>query len=78
MTLAAIGRLVHHSTIVEMNVESYRRREAIERKRERGRPPAFAKNNKADKTERRAASIKALANETATVNDHLTRPPRLI
>src|SRR6266436_2963206 len=32
MTLAAIDRLVHHSTILEMNVESYRRRTAIERK----------------------------------------------
>jgi len=28
MTLAAVDRLVHHSTIFEMNVESYRRREA--------------------------------------------------
>jgi hypothetical protein len=26
MTLAAVDRLVHHSTIFEMNVESYRRR----------------------------------------------------
>jgi DNA replication protein DnaC len=26
MTLAAVDRLVHHSTILEMNVESYRRR----------------------------------------------------
>ena len=51
MTLAAIDRLVHHSTILEMNVESYRRREAIERKRGRGRPPAFATNKKADKTD---------------------------
>ncbi len=25
MTLAAVDRLVHHSTILEMNVESYRR-----------------------------------------------------
>ena len=38
MTLAAIDRLVHHSTILEMNVESYRRREALDRKRGRGRP----------------------------------------
>lgn len=30
MTLAAIDRLVHHSTILEMNVESYRRRAAVE------------------------------------------------
>jgi DNA replication protein DnaC len=42
MTLAAIDRLVHHATILEMNVESYRRREALERKRGRGRPPENA------------------------------------
>ena len=29
MTLAAIDRLVHHATILEMNVESYRRRAAL-------------------------------------------------
>ena len=28
MTLAAIDRLVHHATILEMNVDSYRRKEA--------------------------------------------------
>jgi DNA replication protein DnaC len=38
LTLAAIDRLVHHATIIEMNVESYRRRAAIERKRGSGRP----------------------------------------
>ena len=32
MTLAAIDRLVHHATIFEMNVESYRRRSAASRK----------------------------------------------
>ena len=42
MTLAAVDRLVHHATIFEMNVESYRRRAAIERKRGQGRPPARA------------------------------------
>jgi DNA replication protein DnaC len=42
MTLAAIDRLVHHSTILEMNVESYRRRTAIEQKRGRGRPATHA------------------------------------
>lgn len=41
-TLAAIDRLVHHATILEMNVESYRRRAAIERKRATARPPAHA------------------------------------
>ena len=33
MTLAAIDRLVHHATILEMNVESYRRKAALKRKR---------------------------------------------
>jgi IstB-like ATP binding protein len=42
MTLAAIDRLVHHATIVEMNVESYRRRTALERKRGPGRPASHA------------------------------------
>lgn len=42
MTLAAVDRLVHHATIFEMNVESYRRRIALERKRGPGRPPSRA------------------------------------
>jgi DNA replication protein DnaC len=33
MTLAAVDRLVHHATIFEMNVESYRRRAALARKK---------------------------------------------
>ena len=36
MTVAAIDRLVHRATIFELNVESYRRRTAIENKRRRG------------------------------------------
>ncbi len=42
MTLAAVDRLVHHSTIFELNVESYRRRSAVETKRGRGRPASRA------------------------------------
>ena len=39
MTLAAVDRLVHHATIFEMNVDSYRRRAALERKQQgAGRP----------------------------------------
>ena len=38
MTLAAVDRLVHHSTILEMNVESYRRRAA-----QQALPPATRK-----------------------------------
>ena len=47
--VAAVDRLVHHATILEMNVESYRRREALDRgKRKRGRPASHAtgKNTK--------------------------------
>ena len=35
MTLAAIDRLVHHAAILEMNVDSYRRKEAIDKARRR-------------------------------------------
>src|SRR5580704_6882715 len=43
MTLAAVDRLVHHATIFEMNVESYRRRAAIQRKQVgAGRPAIHA------------------------------------
>jgi DNA replication protein DnaC len=45
MTLAAVDRLVHHATIFEMNVESYRRRTAMEAKRKRGRPASYATIN---------------------------------
>ena len=47
--VAAVDRLVHHATIIEMNVESYRRRAALDRgKRKPGRPARFAteKNTK--------------------------------
>lgn len=47
MTLAAIDRLVHHAIIFEMNVESYRRKEAVDRKRSVGRPPTRATINSA-------------------------------
>jgi DNA replication protein DnaC len=43
MTLAAVDRLVHHATIFEINVDSYRRRTALERKQKgAGRPPNYA------------------------------------
>ena len=41
MTLAAVDRLVHHATIFEMNVESYRRRTAQARRTGPGRPANF-------------------------------------
>lgn len=48
MTLAAVDRLVHHATIFELNVESYRRRTAIEKKRGPGRPATRATIKNAD------------------------------
>ena len=42
MTLAAIDRTVHHATILEMNVDSYRRKEAVDHARVAGRQPTRA------------------------------------
>lgn len=63
MTLAAVDRLVHHATIFEMNVESYRRRTAMEAKRKRGRPAAYAtiKNTPLIDAERQTAAEENLA-----------------
>ena len=48
--VAAVDRLVHHATILEMNVESYRRRAALEKsKRKRGRPASFATEKNTNK-----------------------------
>ena len=51
MTLAAIDQLVHHATILEMNVESYRRREALDQKRGRGRPATHVTIKKTEKAQ---------------------------
>jgi DNA replication protein DnaC len=60
MTLAAIDRLVHHSTIFEINVESYRRRAALEQKQKgAGRPPNFA-------TIKSTAAVSPSDNQTQT------------
>jgi len=40
--LATIDRLMHYATILDMNVESYRRGAALNRKRGPGWPPAYA------------------------------------
>jgi DNA replication protein DnaC len=39
VTVAAIDRLVHHATILEMNVDSYRRRAADSRRRDQADGP---------------------------------------
>ena len=76
MTLAAVDRLVHHATIFEMNVESYRRRSAMEAKRTRGRPAAFATINNTPQSvaERQSPGTQDLAsdNHTDTLPDAAT------
>jgi hypothetical protein len=73
MTLAAVDRLVHHATIFEMNVESYRRRSAMEAKRQRGRPASFAtiKGSSQFVAERQSDHDEALASD----NQHDTFIP---
>jgi hypothetical protein len=70
VTLAAIDRLVHHATILEMNVESYRRRAALNRKRGPGRPPVHARSvwcNSPDSGRRNAAPhLQAIASPSIT------------
>jgi DNA replication protein DnaC len=52
MTLAAVDRLIHHATIFEMNVESYRRKTALQRQSKAGRPPTSATIKSIDKLSR--------------------------
>ena len=63
MTLAAVDRLVHHATILELNVESYRRRSALERQRGSKRPP------------RRTARATSLTQATINLKRHLPADP---
>ena len=62
MPLAAIDRLVKHAVILNMNVERYRRREDVNRKRQRGPPatPSTVKNTENLVPDRRPVSIKLL------------------
>jgi DNA replication protein DnaC len=67
MTLAAVDRLVHHSTIFEINVDSYRRRAALERKQDAARATApSAKITPSDSVvaPRQSNPKSPLANET--------------
>ncbi|AZO18063.1 MAG: hypothetical protein E5Y88_33620 [Mesorhizobium sp.] len=74
MTLAAVDRLVHHATIFEMNVESYRRRSAMEAKRQRGRPASYAtiKNMHELVAERRSENDENLASDNQHDNLPMT------
>src|SRR3546814_14908900 len=75
MTLAAVDRLVHHATIFEMNVESYRRRAALQRQTGAGRTPKYATIKSIEKM-----SISDNKSEeshlTATIYTRTLNPPR--
>ncbi|WP_304503466.1 IS21-like element helper ATPase IstB [Acidiphilium sp. C61] len=77
MTLAAVDRLVHHATIFEMNVESYRRKTAIQRRTGPGRPQHAQQSPKT--SDCRATTIKspkpACQRQTNPIN--LPRPRSL-
>jgi DNA replication protein DnaC len=45
MAVAAIDRLVHHATILEMNVDSYRRRTAASRRNKNAAPTTTSANS---------------------------------
>ena len=62
MTLAAVDRLVHHSTIFEMNVESYRRRVAAARA---PRKPRGVSDSKSDSDSKRDNDSVNHADETS-------------
>ena len=52
VTVAAIDRLVHHATILEMNVDSYRRRAAVARRQDEAvAPPTTSADSLADHQE---------------------------
>ena len=56
MTLAAVDRLVHHAVILEMNVESYRRRSATARQRRTVPARDRARDSNVEKNELAATS----------------------
>jgi DNA replication protein DnaC len=79
MTLAAVDRLVHHATIFELNVESYRRREAGKRKGpadQRHMPcsptrhPTTRRDNQPEKGTLRATPNTAIITNAATPDSH--------
>lgn len=58
MAVAAIDRLVHHATILEMNVDSYRRRTAASRRRKTDGPATTSADNlNADQHEADAGNL---------------------
>jgi hypothetical protein len=72
MTLAAVDRLVHHATIFEINVDSYHRRAALERKQKAvGRPQKHATIKGLDPLSRRD-------NQTPTKRFPATIRPNMI
>jgi hypothetical protein len=70
--LAAVDRLIHHTTIFEMNVESYRRKTALRRQSKAARPSASATIKSIDncRTRQSTANI-GLASDNRTRHSDL-------
>ncbi|TIU63838.1 MAG: hypothetical protein E5W30_03830, partial [Mesorhizobium sp.] len=67
LTLAAVDRLVHHATIFEMKVESYRRRSALqENAKEDDRLPS--RQSKTHPSLSRSGNQKTMKTLPATIN----------
>ena len=75
MTLAAVDRLVHHSTIFEMNVDSYRRRAALDRKQHGPGRPQSARQS-ATATSCRSATINFRLNTCQRQSERTQRQQR--
>ena len=79
MTLAAVDRLVHHATIFEMNVESYRRRVAL-RAQTTARPAAYLRDNQSTSTidaPRQSTAHEPLASVNHRDHHHPAATPEL-
>ncbi len=76
MTLAAVDRLVHHATIFEINVDSYRRRAALDRKHKgAGRPQASSRLSRNKQDSALADALQAMCDLDLTEIQAI-EPPR--
>ena len=78
MTIASIDRLVHHSTVIEMNVESYRQRAATRRKSGRtGKQRPTTRNERAENRLKEHATCQRQSGATIISPSATGSPSRL-
>ena len=75
MTLAAVDRLVHHATIFEINVDSYRRRAALERKQKGAGRPQKLRDNQGPRTVVARPTIKPKLSACQRQSDRTSSSP---